>query len=417
MHGRAGEGDAAEVEDGEVGAHAWRDAADVVLAAEHARAAARREREDVARGHLCGTDVATERLDRPADAREQHRLARLGEQMRTVVAGAAVDADADRHAGVEHPAHRRDPRREPHVAARAVRHAGAGAREEIDAVHVELDAVRVPNVAADPAELGRVLGGRGVEVLPAVGDVVVVLGEVRVQAHAMCARERRRLAHQIAADAERRARRDRDIDHRAECAVVERADDALGVAQDRVLALDQRIRRQSALRLADAHAAAAGDEAHPDLVRRLDAVVEQHAVRVDVEMVAARRAAREQQLGHRHLRRHAHHLRRQPGPDRIEAAQPREQLRVLHRGDRTRQRLEHVVVRVDEPRHDDVAARVDHLVGVLRQIGGGADGLDQAAAHEDRRAAQLEAGIVEGRDAVGIAQEQRLGGSVHHARA
>lgn len=79
-------------------------------------------------------------LDRrePTDARERHRLARLDEQIRAVVAGAAVDAETDRHAGVEHPAHRRDPRGEPHVAARTVRDAGAGAREEIDAARVEL---------------------------------------------------------------------------------------------------------------------------------------------------------------------------------------------------------------------------------------------------------------------------------------
>ena len=70
--------------------------------------------------------------------------------------------------------------------------------------------------------------------------------------------------------------------------------------------------------LAHAHAAARGDEAHADLLRGLDAVVQPHAVGVDVEVVAAGGAARQQQLGHRHLGADLHHLGRQAGPDRVQ---------------------------------------------------------------------------------------------------
>ena len=77
-----------------------------------------------------------------------------------------------------------------------MRDAGAGPREERDARRVELDAVRVPDVGAGPAERLGVFGGRLPEPLAAVGDVVGAFREVRVQAHAVAARERRGLAHQ-----------------------------------------------------------------------------------------------------------------------------------------------------------------------------------------------------------------------------
>ena len=44
----------------------------------------------------------------PADALQQHRLARLAEQMIAVVAGRTVDAEADTHPGIAHRAYRRD---------------------------------------------------------------------------------------------------------------------------------------------------------------------------------------------------------------------------------------------------------------------------------------------------------------------
>ena len=51
---------------------------------------------------------------------------------------------------------------------------------------------------------------------------------------------------------------------------------------------------------------------------RVDRVVEPAAVRIQVQVVAGRRAAGEHQLGHAGLRRDVQHLRRQPRPDRIE---------------------------------------------------------------------------------------------------
>jgi hypothetical protein len=164
--------------------------------------------------------------------------------------------------------------------------------------------------------------------------------------------------------------------------------------------------RQAAGALAYAHAAARGDEAHADLLRGLDAVVQPHTVGVDVEVVAAGGAARQQQLGHRHLGADLHHLGGQARPDRVQPAQPAEQLGVLHGRNRPGERLVHMVVRVHQTRHHQMAARVNHLVGRLRQRSGRADGLDQGVADEDRRIREFAPGIVEGGHAAGIADQQ-----------
>ncbi len=165
------------------------------------------------------------------DALQQQRLARLGEHVRRVVRCRAVDAQADVHAGVEHRAHRRDSRSQPHVRRRAMRDAGAGPGEEIDAVRIELHAVRVPDVGTGEAQLFRIIGGRAAEAFARKGDVVVVFGEMRVQAHAVGSRKRRRLAHQVAGNRERRARRRGHAQHRKAARVVERFDHPARVAR------------------------------------------------------------------------------------------------------------------------------------------------------------------------------------------
>ena len=140
---------------------------------------------------------------------------------------------------------------------------------------VELDAVGMPDVVPDPVELLGILRRRQAELLAAVGDVLVVLGEMGVQRHAIAARASAADSRiRSAAHRERRARRHHDAQHREPRFVVVGLDQALRVAQHRGLVLDEPIRRQAAFADADAHAAAARMEAHADLGRRLDLVVE-----------------------------------------------------------------------------------------------------------------------------------------------
>ena len=68
-------------------------------------------------------------------------------------------------------------------------HAGAGGGKQADAFVIELHAVRMPDIITQPAEVLGILRRRAVELLAAVGDVVVVLGQMGVQAHTVAARQ------------------------------------------------------------------------------------------------------------------------------------------------------------------------------------------------------------------------------------
>ena len=105
----------------------------------------------------------------------------------------------------------------------------------------QVDAVRAPDVVGQPADVGQVLDRRAAVALAAERVLLGRLGEVRVQLQAEPPGERGRLLHQLARDRERRARRD---GHLQEVAVGERGD-ALGVGQDLVDRLDERVRRQA----------------------------------------------------------------------------------------------------------------------------------------------------------------------------
>ena len=113
--GGAGELEPVGAPDGDVGALARLERADVV-SAEHRGAAARAEPQRVPHG---------QRRRAAAPARDEQRLLDLEEQVAALVRRRAVDAEPDAHAGVEQVAHRCDAGAEPQVRRRAVRDAGA----------------------------------------------------------------------------------------------------------------------------------------------------------------------------------------------------------------------------------------------------------------------------------------------------
>ena len=256
---------------------------------------------------------------------------------------------------------------------------------------VELDAVRVPDVGADPAELLGIFGRRAAELLAAVGDVVVVLGQMGVQRHAVAARQHGRLAHQVVADRERRARRD------ARCAA-SRSGPGRGRSRS-AAGVSARIAASSSTSASGGRPPLlsptlieprARVKAHADLGGGLDAVVEPDAVRVDVEVVAGwwcspTAAARPSRSGSRP--RTISGVSR--GPDRVERAQPAEQLAVLRGRHHAGQALVHVVVRVDEAGDHDVAGQVDHLVGCAGMSAVGPTASIRLPSHEDAAAGDL----------------------------
>ena len=338
--------------DREVGALARLERADVV-AAEHGRAAARAER-GAPRGRSSPRGPPRPRATSSACLTSKKRSLAL-------VRGGAVDAEPDAHARVEQVAHRRDAGAEAQVRRRAVRDAGAASRRSArSSSSREVDAVRAPDVAGEPAEPLEVLDRRAAVELAAVRLLLDRLGEVRVQLQPEPARERGRLLHQPRRDRERRARRDRELHA---CAGRRASAASRSVSASTASSvLDELVGRQAAVGLAEVHRAARGDDADAELARRLHLGLDEPGApaREDVVVVEDRRAAGERELGEPGARGRVLRLRVDPRPDRVELAQPREEVGLLR--PRARERLVEVVVRVDEPGRDDRAAEVDALV-------------------------------------------------------
>jgi hypothetical protein len=119
-----------------------------------------------------------------------------------------------------------------------------------------------------------------------------------VEAEPEPSREPRGLAHERLRRGERRAGRDDDLHPRAGARVVEPRH-ALGVGEDPVDGLDDRVRRERALGLAHVHRSAGGHDANAQLMRGLHLGLDQAraAVREHVVMVEDGRAARQRELG------------------------------------------------------------------------------------------------------------------------
>lgn len=260
---------------------------------------------------------------------------------------------------------------------------------------VEENRVGEPHVRADPVDRLRE-GDRAHAVgVQAVGLLVEVLREVRVQHNARVAtREPGRFAHQVRRHREGRAGRDHDPAHRVAGGVVVAVNQSLGVAQDRGLVLDAAVGRQPALARAARHGASRRVEAQAHGACRADLRVRRAVVRQDVEVVGTRRAARHHQLGHGDLGACLDRPVVEAAPDRIEGREPYEGFVVLRH--HPRQVLVHVVMCVDEVGHDEVARPVEHAVGRhLGEVGRRADPLDDVVAQQEGAVADLPARVVE----------------------
>ena len=232
------------------------------------------------------------------------------------------------------------------------------------------------------------------------------LGEVRVQPEAEAAGERGRLLHQPRRDGERRAGRDDDLRRRA----VDEPGEPLGVGEHVVDLLDEVVGRKAAVRDAEVHGAARGDDPDAELRGRAELRLDEagDAPWEDVVVVEDGRAARERELGEAGAGGGVEHLLVDPRPDRVERPQPGEEVGVLRAG--AGEGLVEVVVGVDEARRDDGAAEV---VGTARRRVAGAELGDQAVLDPEPAALVLRAGVVHRRR---HARSERMVGAVVTAR-
>ena len=140
-----------------------------------------------------------------------------------------------------------------------------GPAQAADLALVEPDAVRQPDAIVEPADPFQIVHGPAAEPRLAPGFLVLRLGEVGVQPDAVARGQDAAVAHQALGDREGRAGGQRDLGHRPVAGLVIAADQPLAVGQDGVLALDHAAWRQPALVLAQAHAAAGGDQPHAEV--------------------------------------------------------------------------------------------------------------------------------------------------------
>src|SRR5260370_4022551 len=118
-------------------------------------------------------------------------------EIRSLVAGGAVDAQPDPSAYAKKDLHPARTGAEPHVAGRAVGDSGLDLGDAIDLRIVEMNPVRVPDVVAGPAKILHELHRSPAESLDAEPLFVERLGEVRVQTNAVPARQRPPISHQL----------------------------------------------------------------------------------------------------------------------------------------------------------------------------------------------------------------------------
>ncbi len=175
------------------------------------------------------------------------------------------------------------------------------------------------------------------------------------------------------------------------------AGEALGLREHRVEVLDQFVGREAAVGDAEVHRASRGDDPHAELAGRLHLGLDQAVApaREDVVVVEDGRAAGECELGEARARGRVLGLRVDARPDRVQLAQPREEVGLLGPG--AGERLVEVVVRVDEPRGDDRAPQVDPRRSL--RFGAPADRRDRRPVDEQPAAPVLGAHVVHRDDA------------------
>ena len=145
--------------------------------------------------------------------------------------------------------------------------------------------------------------------------------------------------------------------------VVISLDDTLAVPEDKGLVLDAIVRRQPALRLAEGHRAAAGVEAHAEILRGLDLAIQVVPVFENISVVEDRRTTGKREFPQPDERASARGLLRRARPDAVVGLQPGKKVIVLRSDKIARESLIEVMVGINETRQNDLPGKINHRVG------------------------------------------------------
>src|SRR6266478_8846337 len=228
-------------------------------------------------------------------------------------------------------------------------------------VGVEVNAVGKPRPLAEPSAIVEVVERPAAIDFLAIAVLILGFGEVSVQSHFLLRGQLRRQAHQRGCDGKRRTRRKRNLYHRVLAALVIALDQPLAVGEDRILILDNAVRRKPAVAMRQVHRAARQHHSDAEPLRRSNLDVNRlgQPLWEHIMMVGARGAAGEKKLGHRHGRRKVQRFRGQPRPNRIERLEPGKQLAIQGRWSGSRKRLVEMMMGIDQARHHNMVARLE----------------------------------------------------------
>ncbi len=192
---------------------------------------------------------------------------------------------------------------------------------------------------------------------------------------------------------------------------MEFAPQPVAVVHDRFKGLDRPVADQVG---GDIHAAASAVKAHAEFFRRLELRAETipAAGGHHVMVVGGGRATREHHFRQGELRAEVQVVGGESAPEPVHVREPRQQRQVVARRVGARHRLVEVVVRVDESRRGDAAARIVGRRVFRERRRAGAHGLNEPAARQQPGVAQNLAPGVHRHEMADVADKQ-VAGDVH----
>ncbi len=227
--------------------------------------------------------------------------------------------------------------------------------------------------AVQPTQIFEIIHRAAAEVFEAVGIFIDRFAQMRMAGAIVLVGQLHRFHHQPLGDGERRAGRQRHLQHRTFGLVVILADHPFAIGQNRIIVLHDGIWRQAAILFRQAHGPTRQGNPHTQLGGFLGLNVHRvfQTARKKILMVRHSGAAAHQQFRQRKPCGEAKGVRRHVArPDRVERLKPGKQFLVDRRRMGPRQRLEEMVVRVDETRQHDMTAGVEDTVRMWRRTGG-----------------------------------------------